>query len=248
MSALHAPRRSETLSAQVAGQLRELIAAGEWAVGRKIPTEQALTESLHVSRNTVREAIRSLVHSGLLQARPGDGTYVLATSELEVAIRRRLDTAKSDDVFEVRMLLEQRAARLAAQNATPDDLAAIRACLTDRDAALAARDDAAFFAADAAFHRAVVRAGHNELLAELHGHLAQVADSLDIALLAPSGLQHYLDDIDGVNSRHDALFAAIEDRNAALAESVTGAIVHSAHVSHAVPPSGSHCAAEGHRS
>lgn len=232
MSPLHAPRRGETLSSQVAAQLRAMIINGDWPVGRRIPTEQALTESLDVSRNTVREAVRSLVHSGLLAARPGDGTYVIAGSELEVAIRRRLDTAEPDDVFEVRMLLEQRAAKLAARGATPADLTAIRACLADRDAALADRDDRAFFAADAAFHRAVVRAGHNDLLADLHAHLSQVADSLDIALLSPPGLQYYLDDRDGVNSRHDALFAAIEAGDAALAESITETIVDSAHRAH----------------
>lgn len=229
MPALHSPRRGETLAAQVAAQLRDMVAGGDWPVGGKIPTEQELTEQLDVSRNTVREAVRSLVHSGLLRPRPGDGTYVVATNELEVAIRRRLDTAKTDDVFEVRMVLEQRAATLAVENATPDDLLAIRACLDNRDAALEARDSNAFFAADAEFHRAVVRAGHNDLLTELHGHLARVADSLDIPLLSPPGLQYYVDDSDGVNSRHDALFAAIADRDRALAESITERIVDTSH-------------------
>lgn len=238
MSALHAPRRGETLSSQVAAQLRDMVSGGEWPVGGKIPTEAELTERLDVSRNTVREAVRSLVHSGLLQARPGDGTYVLATSELDVAIRRRLDTAKTDDVFEVRMLLEQRAAVLAADNATPGDLEAIRVCLAERDLALDARDNAGFFAADAAFHRAVVRAGHNDLLTDLHGHLAQVADSLDIPLLSPPGLQDYLDDADGVNSRHDALFAAIAAGDRTRAASITERIVDGSHTSHTMHPTG----------
>lgn len=239
MPTLHAPRRGETLASQVARQLRDMVAGGDWPVGRKIPTEQELTDQLDVSRNTVREAVRSLVHSGLLQPRPGDGTYVVATNELEVAIRRRLDTAKSDDVFDVRMVLEHRAATLAADNATPDDLAAMRSCLSDRDAALEARDHDAFFAADAAFHRAVVRAGHNDLLTELHGHLAHVADSLDIPLLSPSDLQHYVDDDGGVNSRHDALFAAIADGNGTLAASITDHIVTSSQRTHQSDDTGS---------
>ncbi|PRC57877.1 GntR family transcriptional regulator, partial [Mycobacterium sp. ITM-2017-0098] len=73
---------------QVIDQLRHTIASGEWPVGRRIPNETVLVESLGVGRNPVREAVRALAHAGLLDVRQGDGTYVRATSEVSGALRR----------------------------------------------------------------------------------------------------------------------------------------------------------------
>lgn len=59
-------------------ELRSAVARGEWPVGERIPTEPRLSEQFGVGRNTVREAVRVLVHAGLLETRQGDGTYVRA--------------------------------------------------------------------------------------------------------------------------------------------------------------------------
>ncbi len=68
-------------------QLRQSITTGEWPVGTRIPpTEPNLATALGVGRNTVREAVRALAHSGILEVRRGgDGTYVRATSEISGA-------------------------------------------------------------------------------------------------------------------------------------------------------------------
>src|SRR4051812_3348604 len=171
---LTSPRRAVPLAVQVAGQLKTLIAAGDWPVGTRIPPEHRLTEELGVSRNTVREALSALVHLGLLEARPGDGTYVRADSELQVSLGRRVAAADPDDAFEVRALLEHRGARRAAAHAGAEDVARLREMLQARDTARDAGDLAAFVEADFAFHRAVVIAGGNALLAELYQHLSPV--------------------------------------------------------------------------
>ena len=74
--------------------LRERITAGEWPVGTRIPPEPALATLLGVGRNTVREAVQSLVHAGLLARRQGSGTYVLSTSELTVTLGRQIADAE----------------------------------------------------------------------------------------------------------------------------------------------------------
>ncbi|MGI5240656.1 FadR/GntR family transcriptional regulator [Dactylosporangium sp. CA-139066] len=168
------PRRGAPLAAQVADQLKALIVAGDWPIGTRIPPEHRLTEELGVSRNTIREALSALVHLGLLEARPGDGTYVRANSELQVSLGRRVAEADPHDAFEVRALLEHRGSRRAAQHATAEDVARIREYLERRDAARAAGDLPGFVEADFAFHRAVVIAGGNPLLAELYQHLSPV--------------------------------------------------------------------------
>ncbi|WP_327070968.1 FadR/GntR family transcriptional regulator [Kitasatospora sp. NBC_01302] len=195
-------------------QLERLISEGEWPVGSRIPAEPLLVEQLDVGRNTVREAVRALVHTGLLEARQGDGTYVRASSDFGAAVQRRLRRAADLEMYEVRAALERDAARYAAQRRTEDDLRALRAALARRDDAWRAGDVAAFVDADVSFHRAVAAAAHNAVLAELYEHLS---DALRSALRAvvdqplPDPVRHQFD-------AHAAIVDAIEARDADAAE------------------------------
>ena len=165
--ALRTARRASLVD-QVIDQLKGEIVSGAWAVGDKIPPEPALTDSLGVGRNTIREAVKALTHAGLLECRQGDGTYVRATSELSGAVRRRLRTAELVEILQVRRALEVEAARLAAQQRDQHDIARIEAADARREAAIAAADLARFVAADLDFHTAVVEATHNGVLIELY--------------------------------------------------------------------------------
>ena len=60
----------------IADDLRTQIAEGKLAQNKKLPTEGELSEQYEASRNTVREAIRRLTDEGLLESRPGQGTFV----------------------------------------------------------------------------------------------------------------------------------------------------------------------------
>jgi len=165
--ALQTAQRS-SLVTQVIEQLQEQVGSGVWRVDERIPPENTLAETLGVGRNTVREAVRALCHTGLLECRQGDGTYVRATSELSGAMRRRLSSAELVETLEVRQGLEVTAAGLAATRRTDDDLATLAAALRARDDAWESGDLAAFVDADMAFHVAVVDAAHNSVLSELY--------------------------------------------------------------------------------
>nr|WP_237554998.1 FCD domain-containing protein [Streptomyces sp. SID4948] len=201
---------------QVIEQLRSLIESGEWAIGAKIPAEPVLSEMLGVGRNTVREAVRALGYSGMLEARQGDGTYVRAADALGAALRRRLRHAGLLEALEVRSGLERDAVRLAAARRDDDDLAALRDTLRERAAAWGSGHTDAAVRADIAFHRAVVAAAHNGILADLYSSLtdalsAIVASVLDAPL--PPGRRCRQD------THHDALVEAIAaaDPDAAVA-------------------------------
>ncbi|XVQ89887.1 FadR/GntR family transcriptional regulator [Microbispora siamensis] len=127
-------------------------------------TPPTLAKTLGVGRSTVREALRALAGAGLVQARQGAGVFVIATSPAE-DWTARLRRAAVTDVYEVRMLVEVQAARLAALRRTPDDVTALHAALEARRAA-ARESDAAFVDADIALHAAVV-AAHNPVLTDL---------------------------------------------------------------------------------
>ncbi|MGN5376534.1 GntR family transcriptional regulator [Streptomyces sp. MUSC 14] len=168
------PVRRESLSNQVIARLRRQITSGTWPVGSRIPAETELVEQLGVARNTVREAVRALAHTGLLDIRHGSGSYVRATSELAGMMRIRFEKAHTDDVAEVRGALEVRAARLACAHRTAEDLERLDALLSQRDKAWSEGDRVAFVNSDVAFHLAVVTASHNTVLAQLHADLGEV--------------------------------------------------------------------------
>jgi DNA-binding FadR family transcriptional regulator len=182
MDGLRQPRRASTLSAQVADQLREQLASGRWPVGARIPGEQELAEMLQVSRNTIREALRALIHLGLLEARVGDGTYVRVASELEAVLLRRATTTRPADVLELRAVLEEHAAGLAAERRSEADVARLRELLVAARESNHSGSMAQVATADGAFHLAVVRTAGNELLVELYEYLGSALSALLAAL------------------------------------------------------------------
>ncbi|MFD9859068.1 FadR/GntR family transcriptional regulator [Streptomyces alboflavus] len=200
----------------VIAQMESLISDGEWPVGTKIPAEPLLVEQLAVGRNTVREAVRALVHTGMLEPRQGDGTYVRASSDFGAAVQRRVRKASVLEAYEVRASLERDAARYAAERRTPEDLAALRAALDERGRAWESGDTEAFVDADMTFHRAVAAAAHNAVLAELYGHLSDAMRTTVKAVIGaavPDSVRHQID-------AHSAIVDAIEARDPATAEAV----------------------------
>ncbi|MFR9802514.1 FadR/GntR family transcriptional regulator [Pseudonocardia sp. RS010] len=161
---------------QVIEQVRAAVAAGEWSVGTRIPTEAGLAATLGVGRNTVREAVRALAHAGLLEVRQGDGTFVRATSELSGAIRR-LAGAELRELLQVRRLLEAEGARLAAARRTAADLVELDRAMAACEEAERAADLDAFVRADLAFHQLVLRCAHNAVLAGLYRGLTEVVQA-----------------------------------------------------------------------
>lgn len=180
-----------TLAEQVTDQLRRRLAAGEFPVGALLPPETELAHELGVSRNSVREALRSLVHAGLLGARAGYGTFVLATNDVAPTLARRIDQERDADVAEVRMLLEREGARLAALRRTPEQADRLREALTRRTEliGLPGYEDA-----DIAFHQVLLEAAGNPLLAELYrgvgGNEQALAALRDDAARAADGRPH----------------------------------------------------------
>jgi DNA-binding FadR family transcriptional regulator len=193
--------------------LRERIAAGEWPVGTRIPPEPALAELLGVGRNTVREAVQSLVHAGLLARRQGSGTYVLSTSELTVTMGRQIADAHQRDVVEVRRSLEVEAARLAAGRRTATDVAALLHLRDARARAYAVNDLDSMVSTDVELHLAIARTARNPVLLSLYESLLDaISENIRFNFERPTPAEP--DDIG-----HDDLVAAIAAGDVARAVS-----------------------------
>lgn len=160
----HGPRRMRwadqparaTRSLQVLRLLQDEIVSGRWAQGSQIPVEADLIEWLGVSRSTVREAVSTLVHLGMLEPRPSQGTFVRARSALPVALA---EFTVGYDPDEVRPLLRSSEAEICATAAirrSESDVEALRALdlRGDRDAV-------------GDLHDLVLRIAGNALLADL---------------------------------------------------------------------------------
>lgn len=174
---------------QIADQLAQLIASGEFAVGSRLPAERELAASLGVSRTSVREAIISLEMSGLVEVRVGTGIFV--AQQPEAAPRPRGDAGPGPfELLAARKLLEGEIAALAARNATASDAAALHRSCARLERYL--DDFAAREAEDRDFHLLLAKATGNGSLqlvveglwnqrAELWGRLQRHFHTTDLA-------------------------------------------------------------------
>lgn len=206
MSLRHVTRA--TLADKVARELERMIVSGEWAEGTRIPPEPELVERLGVSRNTLREAIRALSHVGLLEARPGDGTYVRSTSVLGASIARRLEQCDLRETLEARHCLEREAARLAALRRTPEDLARLREGFeATKRAFREGRPVETVVELVFDQRQAIVRAARNPLLEEIYESVSgSVRASIEAVLRAFDDVQA---DLESAERLHDELVEAI---------------------------------------
>ena len=157
--------REPRLSDKVADMMLETILSKRLHVGDKLPSERELGEQFGVSRTVVREAVRALVAKGVIEVRSGSGLRVAAVDAAAVSesigLFLRGESMDFEKVHEVRALLEVHIAAVAAERATRDDLARLRAVHErmqgdDGDVAAAALDDLEF-------HRTIARATQNDL-------------------------------------------------------------------------------------
>jgi GntR family transcriptional regulator, transcriptional repressor for pyruvate dehydrogenase complex len=102
--------RQKRIYEEISTRLQTLMQSDDLKPGDRLPPERQLAVMFGVSRNSVREAIKSLEQHGMLVSKPGAGTFISANSKANVAMalgdafareRHRLE-----DIFELRLLLE----------------------------------------------------------------------------------------------------------------------------------------------
>jgi DNA-binding GntR family transcriptional regulator len=142
-----------TLREVVSDEIRQMIIAGTLAPGERL-YEDRLAEQLGVSRNPVREALRALEGTGLVEVVPRRGTYV-----------SRFETDRARQLLELRTLLDSYAAEMAARNRSEEDMAALRACIEHGRKATADNDVVLASGYHRDFHKLVEHASGNEYLA-----------------------------------------------------------------------------------
>jgi GntR family transcriptional repressor for pyruvate dehydrogenase complex len=158
-------KREPRLSDKVAELLLETIIARRFEPGARLPSERELGEQFGVSRTVIREAVRALSAKGVIDVRTGSGLRVAAVDSSTVSesmslFLRGSSTLDYPRVHEVRAMLEVEVAGLAADRATDEDIAEMRAICELMESG---GDVEAASLQDVEFHRAIARGTHNEL-------------------------------------------------------------------------------------
>jgi len=160
-----------SLPKQIANEIEKAIKNGSLKVGGKIPSEPELVKEFGVSRNTVREAVQALIQAGVLEARQGDGTYVLASERFEANILKRLSDSDMYEVYEVRLCLENEIVNLATKRRTKSDIMDIKKALEKRNSIkLTAKENTDV---DIEFHIIIAKSSHNTILYDLYKYVSK---------------------------------------------------------------------------
>ena len=155
-----------SISEQIFSILKQKIASGEWKDGEKIPSENELAVQFGVSRMSVRSALQRLSALGLLETKPGDGTFVRQFSLLhyfQEATDLIATTDNMNQIREFRSFFESDCIRLACVRRSEQDIAELKAIWNRMRSAADTENFDAFFEADMEFHDRICAMTHNEL-------------------------------------------------------------------------------------
>ena len=182
------------------------IAKGEWKPGEKIPSEAILKEQFSVSRISVREALQKLSALGLINSRPGLGTFV---SDVSAGLYLQnlipiflLDKPTILQVLEFRKALEVESAKIAAERATPEEITVLKEILEHIKAS--EFDITEYSKYDLQFHSAIFEMTKNPLIIKVNLMLQQIFQ--EVFFLQTESASNF--DYD----QHAKIFKAIESK------------------------------------
>ncbi len=165
------PIKTKRLYEEIVEQIKHLITDGKLKPGDKLLAERELADQFQVSRASVREAIRTLEMLGVIDIRPGEGTFVRRSDTDDIirplAMFLAVERSSLLDMYEMRRIFETATAGLAAERATMEELEQIASSLENMKASVNVKDPEKGEEFDVAFHFAIAEATHNSLLTKL---------------------------------------------------------------------------------
>ena len=199
--------KTDSLRAQVYGQLKKQLMEGVWRTGEKIPSENELCKSFGVSRVTVRAAIQQLEILGLVETKHGGGTFVRDYSSMNAMtdLHSLMQINKNQDiitVLEFRKIIEKGTIGLAVARITDKDIEDLEG--TYAALQTSTHDPVAFARSDYAFHYRVSQISRNPIIAKVYDVIDEILSSamVDIVRLLGSemGLRYHRKLIDALKA------------------------------------------------
>lgn len=169
------PIKPKKIYEEIVEQIKEMIVRGELNPGDKLIPERELADRLQVGRSAVREAYRTLEAIGIIDIRPGEGTFVreIGTKSMTDIMSLAVLTGKDTlfELLELRKIIETEASSLAALRRTKEDLNNMKYWLDkmNEDINRGSLGDLS----DLKFHYAITDAAHNSLLMRLMNSISE---------------------------------------------------------------------------
>jgi GntR family transcriptional repressor for pyruvate dehydrogenase complex len=210
------PVTTRRVSEGIFEQIRDKILRGELKPNDRLPSERALIDIFQRSRPTIREALRMLERSGLIETIPGSGGAVIknvsiSTVEQPLESMILLKRITLGDLYEFRIVNESAYIQWAATRRTQDDIDKMRSVL---EQAKECKDDwDAFFQCDIDFHLAIVEAGKNKMALIVHQVISQLISDIISAGLMKLSVREREKHRKDIIATHSAMLKAIEDQD-----------------------------------
>lgn len=165
------PVGDETVVEKIIKRITEAINQGRFKIGEKLPNEFELMEELHVSRNSLREAMKIMDSMGIVEIKRGNGTYICdqirPTIFDSIIYGLILESSSNEEIIELRQTLDEAVLKLAIKKCTDRDIgiledyiAKMRAYFNDGEISKAARTDYEF-------HLYLIESCKNKFLARI---------------------------------------------------------------------------------
>lgn len=202
----------QTLGEITARNLVQMIQDNGYIPGDKLPTEMELSVVLGVGRNTVREALRILMSRNIVTIRQGSGTFISEKNGIPddpLGFSMVEDTRKlTEDLLQIRTILEPPIAALAAQNATAEDIERLKQILGEVEELIRSRGD--YAEKDSQFHAQIAACSHNTVMSNL---VPVITDGVRVFASAVRETEYSQTLVS-----HRAIFEAIRDKKAVEAQ------------------------------
>jgi len=203
------PINRVNISESIVRQMIDLISKGVYPPGKKLPPERELMQQLSVGRSSVREAFQALAIMGLVDIRPGLGTFVREVTN-DVAVPASIFAPlvrpeDAEDLLEARLLVEPSIAAMAARRHTEEEIEGIGRLLERcKDAS---RSGEPVYPLAGRFHVEIAKATHNIVFTRFIETIA--------GLFAVRGalMERHEDYLDWEYGSHYAIFEAVRSRD-----------------------------------
>lgn len=206
------PIENKSRSEQVAQRILRMIEEGILHEGDKLPSEPEFAKQLGISRGILREGLAQLKAQGIISRKPKDGTYILPLegwkrSELTDSTQRMMKASSFRNIMEMRSAIEQKAAALAVERATDEELEELREIVLNPEQQTG-QDDLDFY-----FHyRLVELSGNSIFMGIVNTYFAEIREIRDRNLNSASHKaevrQEHLDIVDAI-CRRDRIAAEL---------------------------------------
>lgn len=201
------------LSRQLTEQIVALISSTNLVEGDRLPTMRELARVFSVATPTIREALRRLQATGVIDIRHGSGIYVQRVNQnlmITNPHRSALDREAILNLLGARLVIEPRTAWMAAERVTTDSIARLQLILDDAERLLSGHDDE-LGPRNMEFHGEIARLAGNPILSQVLDSLIDVYAREQLVIMA-------LYDARPLDHReHLGIFEAISNRDSQTA-------------------------------